>query len=122
MSSFSNEIISYFVWFNLTALQETIYWYSILLYLFSLIILWFFLKPELLTNFFKKNQILVGILIFLTSIFYAWNTYPLNNKPLVWNEVSDETSFIKPYDRVLYVAELDAKSNKYFLYDGIMFK
>jgi hypothetical protein len=92
-------------WLNVKILQSSMHWYSLVFYLLAALFIFSFIKSDKLFPLAGKKPTIVASLLLCGGIFYGWTVYPLNNKPLIWEEVKSDLPEFKPFDRFLYVNE-----------------
>jgi hypothetical protein len=115
--SYPNYFLQNAAWLNVKILQSSMHWYSMVFYLLAALFIFSFIRSDKLFPLAGKKPAIVASLLLCSGIFYGWTVYPLNDKPLKWEEVKSNLPEFKPYDRFLYVGDKSARHRKEPLYD-----
>jgi hypothetical protein len=115
--SYPNYFLQNVAWLNVKILQSSIHWYSLAFYLLAALFVFSFIRSDRLFPLAGKKPAIVASLLLCSGIFYGWSVYPLNDKPLMWEEVKSNLPEFKPFDRFLYVGEKSKRRIKEPLYD-----
>ena len=114
---YSNYYLSYAAWHNVKILQNSMHWYSLAFYFLAALFILSFIRSDRLFPLAGKKPAIVAGLLLCSGIFYGWSVYPLNNKPLIWEEVKSELPTFTPFDLFLYVNEMGHPPRNERLYD-----
>ena len=115
--SYPNYFLTNAVWLNVKILQSSMHWYSLVFYLLAALFIFSFIKRDKLFPLAGKKPTIVASLLLCSGIFYGWTVYPLNNKPLIWEEVKSDLPEFKPFDRFLYVSGESPRHRKERFFD-----
>ena len=110
--SYPNYFLQNVAWLNVKILQSSMHWYSLVFYLLAALFIFSFIKRDKLFPLAGKKPTIVASLLLCSGIFYGWTVYPLNDKPLMWEEVKSNLPEFKPFDRFLYVGEKSMRQRK----------
>ena len=110
--SYPNYFLLNLAWLNVKILQSSMHWYSLVFYLLAALFIFSFIRSDKLFPLAGKKPAIVASLLLCSGIFYGWTVYPLNDKPLRWEEVKSNLPEFKPFDRFLYVGEESMRRRK----------
>ncbi|SVE46848.1 uncharacterized protein METZ01_LOCUS499702, partial [marine metagenome] len=110
--SYPNYFLLNVAWLNVKILQNSMHWYSLAFYLLAALFIFSFIRSDKLFPLAGKKPAIVASLLLCSGIFYGWTVYPLNDKPLMWEEVKSNLPEFKPFDRFLYVGEKSMRHRK----------
>ena len=100
---FSKEYLVYGIEINTKILQSVMHWHSLVYYLLTALLMFFFMRSKKYFPLTRNRVVIISGTLLFCGILYSWSVYPLNNKPLIWEEVSSELPEFKPTDRFYFV-------------------
>lgn len=100
---FPKEFLVYGVECNIKVLQSVMHWHSLVYYALTALLMFFFIRSKKYFPFARNRVVIISGILLFCGILYSWSVYPLNNKPLIWEEVSSELPEFKPTDRFYFV-------------------